>query len=274
MILNFGDGRLRVADTPICEKYYTTGVVNGFLSKEELNNILEDNSINADLECLKEKSEKVIIWDMERNNNSSNVHAFVDVDGRIVETKISIGHNQSKLNILEKDVSGISGLKLKNDTQQVLESSNVYIDELKRLDETPEGRIRSEITDKVGDIAILVENIDIVGGETFIPISIGDKDWKTPVVLARVGVTKEDIDISDVESKVCHLLSLEDAMSKIGKKVTARIRNLADVNYRKHKNNGDSFNKKSKADKELDSIVRPNRGRKPESQDEEAEHAK
>lgn len=266
-----GDGRLQVSDSKICSKYIAKGLIEGFVSKEEIEKVISENDLKIDSKILSEKSEPVVVWDLHREDAKSNLHIYIDIDNTIIEAKVTMTPRYSEMKILEESfnrLGPISRLKMQKHAQDVFESSNYYVNELRRLDNTDEGKLRTAISEEIGDIAILVEKVDFVNGKTMIPIGISDKDWKSPIVVAEAIVDGNNIDITDVENKVAHLLRNEDALARIGHKIKAKIRNRSDLNYRKNHNNGNSLNKGAiKGKTNIQSKVSPNRGRNPDQQD-------
>lgn len=239
-------GKLSIFSTPICSKYRVSGLVEGFYSKEDIIKVLKENNINNDIDFLENQSKECLIWDKSGNDYISEMKFYVDIDNKIIEANVKLYPHKYDISVLNTELKGISGLKLINDVEDKIFQSDIFKEELDKFNSTIDGQIRSKIDEEVGDIVILTDKIDFIVKdgiqEAAIPVGLGDLNWQSPVVIAKVRVTNEGIDISDIEDKINHLLLAEDMPEKIVEKVKKKSR----IKYRRFQNNGDSFAKKPK----------------------------
>lgn len=239
-------GGLSILSTPICSKYKVSGLIEGFYSKEDIIKVLEENNISKNIDFLENKSQECLIWDKSGDDYISEMKFYVDIDDQIIEANVKLYPHKYDIDVINRELKGISGLKLVNDVEDKIFQSDVFKEELNKLNSTIDGQVRSKISEDIGDIVILTDKIDFISKdgiqEAAIPIGIGDLNWQSPVLIARIIVTNEGIDISDVEDKINHLLLAEDMPEKMIEKVKKKSR----IKYRRFQNNGDSFAKKPK----------------------------
>ena len=261
-------GNIKISTKPICSKYKTTGLVEGFYTKNEIKDILVENKIDIDLAVLDDNSSNVVVWSSKRHRARANIVAYIDINGSIIESKITIRPHKTDVEILDENTSGVAKLKLIEDIKDVFCGSEAYENELNAISESFEAKVRSAIAIEIGDVKILCDEIDYreQNGtkESFIPIGLNEK---SPVVLARVVEQNNAIDLSDIEDKVSHLLIYE-GQGLVGR-IKEKVRRKSDMNYRKHHYDDDSLDPKTVVGRtNLKGSVMPNNGRKEFTEDE------
>lgn len=239
-------GKLSIYSTPICSQYRVSGIVEGFYTKEDVIKLLKEHNINREASFLENKSKDCIIWNKMGDDYQSEMNFYVDIDNQIVEATLKLYPHKYDIDIMNQQLSGIKGMKLVRDVEDKIFQSDTFREEVSRLTNTVDGRVRSKIDEDIGDIVILTDKIEFVDKngikEAVIPVGLGDLNWQSPVVIAKVYIVNEEIDISDVEDKINHLVVSEDMPEKMTEKVKKKSR----LKYRRFQNNGDSFQKKPK----------------------------
>lgn len=266
MILDLGN--LKIGTTPLCDKYKVSGNINGFYNKSEIINILSENKLTADLTCLEDKSNDMLVWELTRDGACTSVHAFIDVNNKIIESKIKIRPHRVDVEILE-NINGIKRLKLEEDIKDIIINNDFYDTELNTMSNTFEAKVRLAIAMEIGDVTILCDAINNDGThikEAYIPISLGEYDDHSPVVLARVCEENGIINISDVEDKVLHLMMYEGI--RPFRRIKERVRRKRDLNYRKTAYKGSLDKRTITGSTNMKNKITPNRGRHDGDEDE------
>lgn len=250
------DGTYKLYSTPICNKYRLT--IDGkseFVSRQALNETIAKVNPNFDVDLLETVSKDILIWNLEKLNNCTNITAYFNINENILNASVKI-HPANLSIILENEIHGISGMKIKKDIQELLESDETYIKECDRVNSTLESMVYKALRNKIGDVSVLVDSIDFTCNngiyEAMIPIAIADDDDCSQSIVGKVVITDGIVDISDLESKADYMLIDENKLDKFGERIKKRTR----LNYRKYKNNGGSLKKDTKDLK--NSIVKNN----------------
>jgi len=237
------DGSYKLCSTPICNKYRLT--VNGkgeFISKQALLEVISDAKLNFDVNLLESTSKNILIWNLDRLENCTNITAFFNINETICGASVNI-HPSNLTVILEEEIGGISGMKIKKDICSLLKADEVCSKEIDRVNLTLEGRVYDALRSRIGDISVLTDSISFICNngvhEAMVPIAIADNDYCSPAVVGKITISDDIIDTSDIENKVGYMFLDEAKLDKFNERLKKRVR----INYRKNKNNGESLKK-------------------------------
>lgn len=252
-------GTYKLCSTPVGNKYRLT--IDGrseFITRQALNETIAKINPKFDTDLIETVSKDMLIWNLEKLDNCTNITAYFNINENILNASIKI-HPSNLSIILENEISGITGMKIKKDISELLKLDETYIKECDRINNTLEGMVYRALRERIGDVSVLVDSIDFICNngiyEAMVPIAIADNNDCSQSIIGKAVITDGIVDISDLESKIDYMLIDEDKLEKFNERLKKRVR----INYRKYKNNGGSLKKDVK---DLKNTIVKNNGHK------------